>query len=217
MMVWKEKLKDFNIFKDFSIEELEVLSQHIEEKEYEDGEVVIDEKIPSTALYLILAGRVKIFKSEGEKISVLTILDENDIFGEVAFVDKLERSASAKTLGKTAIGRFSFEEFEKIAEENPKFCIKVLMQLMKELTRKFRSVNEGLDVKSFEQTLEDLISSGNLVKITTTGDVDYVCAVKYADRSASFPLIKVDVKGQTILIPFHQVKAIALPNKFGHF
>jgi len=216
-MILKEELKKFSLFSNFTDEELKNILSMVEEKKFEDGEVIIDEKATSTNLYLILSGRVKIYKKLPGSINFLTILDQYDIFGEVSFLDHMARSASASAVGETKLGLLSFEAFEKFRAEYPAVATKFIFALSKELTRKFRAVSEGLDVKSTEYTIYELIVSGRQVKVSTAQGTDYICTIKYADRSNNFPLLKIDVKGQIILIPFHQVKAIILPNKFGRF
>lgn len=211
-----DKLRDNPLFSEFNAEELAGLADLTAEVEYKAGDVIFDEKSPTTAVYFILNGRVNIFKMLHGVSNFLTILEKNDVFGEVSFADHQERSASASALDDAQIAKFAYEHFDVIQQQHPVIGMKLLKALMKELTRKFRAVNAGLDVKSSEQTLYDLITTKQKVKISTN-ETDYICAIMYSDKSGPNPFIKIDLAGQTVLIPFHQIKSISLPNKYGKF
>jgi CRP-like cAMP-binding protein len=210
------RLRDVPHFVEFSDDELKVLADLMEEVEYQPNEVIFNEKSPTTAVYFILGGRINIYKMLFGSSNFLTILERNDLFGEVAFSDQKDRSASACALDETAVAKFAYEHFDVIQKQNPEIGMKLLRALMKELTRKFRAVNSGLDVKSSEQTIVDLITTKQQVKISTQ-DVEYICSIMYADKSGTNPFVKIDLKGQIVMIPFHQVKSITLPNKYGKF
>ncbi|MBI3039537.1 cyclic nucleotide-binding domain-containing protein [bacterium] len=216
-MASKERLRDFLIFKNFGDESLSRICSLLKEATFKEGEVIVDEKTSSTSIFLIFSGRVKIFRNLPGNVSFLSVLDPNDIFGEVSFIDKMARSASASSIGECKLGVLEFESFELLKKENPLFCVDFLVEIMKELTRKFRAISDGLDVKSTDYTINELIASAQQVKISTSSGTDYLCTIKYSDRTQTFPLIKIDVKGQIIIIPFFQVKSIVLPNKYGNF
>ncbi|RCK78356.1 MAG: transcriptional regulator, Crp/Fnr family [Candidatus Ozemobacter sibiricus] len=212
-----EKLREFEVLSGFSMDDLEQLASLMEEVAYEDGQTIIDEQSQSTALFFILSGRVKIHKMLAGQLKILTLLDKYDLFGEVAFVDNMVRSASATTVGPVKIAKFTSEHFTIIKKQNPTLAVEFLIRLTRELSRKFRAVNEGLDIKSSEHTINELILSGQQVRVSTTNDVDYLCTIKYADKTQNFPLMKIEVKGKIILIPFHQIKSIHLADRYGHY
>ncbi len=215
-MTMMQNLRDNPFFNDFTDDELHVLSNFTEEQNFHEGETILTEQSPTTAVYFILHGRVTIFRSLMGCSNFLTILEKNDIFGEVAFADQQARSAAANALDDTAVARFNYDHFDVIQKQNPVIGMKLLRSLMRELTQKFRAVNSGIDLKSSEQTISELISTKQKVKITTE-NAEYICAIMYADKSGVNPFVKIDLTGQTILIPFSQIRSIALPNKYGKF
>ncbi|NLI75015.1 MAG: cyclic nucleotide-binding domain-containing protein [Candidatus Riflebacteria bacterium] len=212
-----EKLKEFEVLGAFSMDDLGQLADLMEEITFEDNQVIIDENAQSTSLFFVISGRVKIHKVLAGAVKILTVLDKHDLFGEVAFVDSMVRSASATAVGQVKIAKFTAEHFQIIRKQNPTLAVDLLMQLTRELSRKFRAVNEGLDMKSSEHTINELILAGQQVRLATTSDIDYICTIKYADKTQNFPLMKIDVKGKLILVPFHQIKAIHLADRYGHF
>ncbi|MCK5686657.1 cyclic nucleotide-binding domain-containing protein [bacterium] len=213
-----DELKDFPFFKIFNEEEMTKLSGLMQIVDFKDGEMILDECEESSVICFILEGKVKIFKKEPDILKILTYLEPTDVFGEMSFVDKQACSASASAVGDVKLAVLTSEKFDNLKEENvDKLPSKFLIEMMKEITRKFRAVNEGLDVKSADYTLHELITSSKRIKLSTDGGTEYICVIKHADLSQHFPLLKIDIKGQTILIPFQQVKTITLPNKFGNF
>jgi CRP-like cAMP-binding protein len=216
-MSFEERMRDFPLLANMTREETAQIASFLVDRELAADEIIIDEKHPSTSLFFILKGRVKIFRILTGTSSFLTILEENDMFGEVAFVDQQARSASAVTCEPTKLAELSLDHFEIISKQNPVLGIHFMQVLSRELSRKFRAVNEGLDLKSADQAINELIATGQQVKISTDSGTDYFCSIKYADKSASFPMLKIDLKGQIILLPFGQIRSITLANRFGKF
>lgn len=211
-----EKFRENSFFNEFSDDELRILADFTEEQTFSEGEVIFNEQSPTTAVYFILHGRISIYRSLMGHANFLTILEKNDIFGEVSFADQQARSASANALDESVVAKFGYEHFDIIQSQSPVIGMKLLKAIMKEITQKFRAVNSGIDLKSSEQTISELISSKQKVKITTE-NAEYICAIMYADKTGANPFVKIDLSGQTILIPFSQIRSIALPNRFGKF
>lgn len=211
-----EKFRENSFFNEFSDDELRILADFTEEQTFAEGEVIFNEQSPTTAVYFILHGRISIYRSLMGHANFLTILEKNDIFGEVSFADQQARSASANALDESVVAKFGYDHFDIIQSQSPVIGMKLLKAIMKEITQKFRAVNSGIDLKSSEQTISELISSKQKVKITTE-NAEYICAIMYADKTGANPFVKIDLSGQTILIPFSQIRSIALPNRFGKF
>ncbi|MFZ2956019.1 MAG: Crp/Fnr family transcriptional regulator [Candidatus Ozemobacteraceae bacterium] len=209
-------LRDIPFFSGFTKAEAMAIAELMEEKEYQEGEVIFDEKTPHDCLFFILKGRVTIFKEVRGTGNFLTILEKDDLFGEVSFIDAKAPSASAKAIEAVRLGIFTPLQFKKISEANPALGIKFMFQLMRELARRFRIVNEGTDIKSPAQIIADLIQAGAQVRITTQ-TTEYICKIVYADKDIINSILKIDIKGFQILVPFSQVKAISLPNKDGKY
>jgi len=215
-MALHEQLAEFPMFSVFTNDELKTLSEFMQKVTFNEGETIFDEKSPTNAVYFILSGRVNIYKMLHGSVNFLTILDKGDVFGEVAFVDQQARSASTKALDECSLAKFLYEHFDVIQKQAPHIGMKLTIQMMKELSRKFRAVNSGLDLKTLEHTLNELILSKQPVKVSTS-DVEYICNILYFDRTTNSPIMKINIKDQVVLLPFSQIKSITLQNKFGKF
>jgi CRP-like cAMP-binding protein len=84
--------------------ELDRLAQRAATRPVRRGEVVFGQGDPGDALFVVVAGLVKVFvtSAEGEEM-VLVTLGPNETFGELALVDGAPRSASAQAVEPTTL------------------------------------------------------------------------------------------------------------------
>lgn len=94
-----ELLRQFAFLSPFSNEQLERIAKIAPRSHYKAGETILQIGDPSGAMYLTLAGKVKIFRSDekGEEI-VLRLLEAGGVFGELALLSNEPRMASASAL-----------------------------------------------------------------------------------------------------------------------
>ena len=88
---------------------------------YQDGQVIFKEGSNGDWIYVVEEGEVEISKNvSGQKI-VIETLKENDIFGEISYIDKTPRSATATAKGTAVVGiidrDFFDAEFNKISAD----------------------------------------------------------------------------------------------------
>lgn len=67
-------------------------------REYEDGELIIQEGDQDPWMYILLSGKIRIAKDNHE---IGTIGKVGEIFGEMRIIDSKARSASVSAIGKT--------------------------------------------------------------------------------------------------------------------
>src|SRR4026207_72109 len=93
-------------------QELIAFSQDLRLREYVKGQIVFEQGDPSHTLYIILHGKVRVFRlsSSGHETS-LTVLGKGDLVGEFAAIDQQPRSASARAIGKCGLLQMSAETF----------------------------------------------------------------------------------------------------------
>lgn len=216
-MIDPAEVKKFKIFSVFGDEEVARLAQHLRESDHAEGATIFEPASPASELFFIVSGKVNLTRWSGSGLKIFTSIEKGELFGEVGFIDGMPRTAGASAQSKTKLYGLPADAFLRYQQENPLHAARLVAELMKDLARKFRAVNEGLDVKSAEYTLHEIILGNRQVKISTMGGADYVCHVKHADLTQQAPLLKIDVKGQTVLLPYHQVKSITLPDKFGNY
>src|SRR6266403_3542674 len=83
-------------------------------------EVVFAEDEPGDCLYLIAQGSVKISKKgRGGQQETLAFLMEQDFFGEMALIDRGQRSAQATAVGHAILGRIDRETWDLLLRVAP--------------------------------------------------------------------------------------------------
>jgi CRP-like cAMP-binding protein len=86
---------------------------------YQDGQIIFNEGDSGDWIYVIESGSIELFKMLGETKIVIEILREDDVFGEMAFIADIPRTASACAIGPTTVGildrTYLDEEFNKLS------------------------------------------------------------------------------------------------------
>ena len=105
-------LRKVPIFQFLGPQELSALASRMSLSTYEAGKVVFHKDEPGSTLQIIAAGSVRIYiPAEGGEEAPLALLNAGDYFGELALLDGGSRTASAMTLGRTAILTLERDEF----------------------------------------------------------------------------------------------------------
>ncbi|MBF0516848.1 MAG: cyclic nucleotide-binding domain-containing protein [Nitrospirae bacterium] len=88
---------------------------------FKDGQVIIKEGGYGEGTYLILSGKVRITKKIDKESLHIALLEKDDFFGEMSFLDRQPRSASATAVGDVELGLidkdFLEEEINKTSED----------------------------------------------------------------------------------------------------
>lgn len=112
----------------------------------QDGQIIFEEGSNGDWIYVVEEGEVEISKNvDGQKV-VIEILKENDVFGEIAYIDKTPRSATATAKGTTVVGiidrDFFDSEFNKISADFQK-VLKTVAFRLRETTQKSVAARNG--------------------------------------------------------------------------
>jgi CRP/FNR family cyclic AMP-dependent transcriptional regulator len=102
---------------------------------FRDGQVIFKEGSNGDWIYIVEEGEVEISKDvDGRKI-VIEIMKPGDIFGEMAYIDKTPRSATATAKGHTEVGivdrDFFDREFNKLSADFREMIKTVALRLRK--------------------------------------------------------------------------------------
>ncbi len=108
---------------------------------YPKNAIILNEGDPSSFLYLINSGRIKVYLSDeqGHEI-VLNIMEEGEYFGEMALMDNRARSASVMTLENSQLTLISKEDFDKCLSDHPELISSLILGLI----GKIRNANKKI-------------------------------------------------------------------------
>lgn len=125
-------LKDSSMFKGLVATDLDKLANFCQVRNMAEGTTVFIENMPGESLFLVKKGAVHITKmfAEGDEETLVT-LGPNDIFGELAVVDGLPRSATARISEDAELISLTKESFEKLCKEDACLALKLLSNIVK--------------------------------------------------------------------------------------
>lgn len=141
-------LKYVPIFADLDEDTLNKIFQLGKAKSFEKDSVILMEHETGSALFVIVSGKVKVFRvSDDGREVILSILSESDFFGEMAILDGLTRSANVTAIEDSEIFIIQRSDFLELLYKYPE----VSVYLLQELTKRLRSA----DMKIKSLSLKD--------------------------------------------------------------
>jgi CRP/FNR family cyclic AMP-dependent transcriptional regulator len=91
----------------------------VAEEVYNDGDFIFEEGNSGDWIYVILSGAVELSKKVGDEQVVIKVLQPDEVFGEIGFIARIPRTATAKAVGTTTVGiidrKYLDEEFNKLS------------------------------------------------------------------------------------------------------
>ena len=141
-------LKEMELFSEIDYNSLVILSNLFEERVYNQAEIIFKEDSIGTSMMMITSGEVRISQiSDPQTEEALIVLKKGDVFGEMALLDDMPRSATAIANTNVIIFEIQRERFLNFIENNKEAGVKILMKLAKILSSRLRETDAK--VKAF--------------------------------------------------------------------
>ena len=164
-----QSLSRVPLFKRLEPHELEHLAEEVDQVNYKAGETIFNEHDRGDALYILEEGSVRIWVyDEDVKDVTLAQLKPGDFFGELAVLDRGERSSSATAITDIHLHRLSSDDFQKFLLEHPDASIDVICEIAARMRqtnqlvsqRAARNINVEMEAKStIGQRIADKVAS----------------------------------------------------------
>ncbi len=74
------------------------------EETYEDGQIIFEEGSSGDWIYVVEDGAIELSKVVNDRKVVVEVVRQGEVFGEMAFLARIPRTATARALGKTVLG-----------------------------------------------------------------------------------------------------------------
>src|SRR5215813_3283675 len=118
------------LFKRLEPHELEHLAEEVDQVNYQAGATIFYEHDRGDALYILEEGNVRIWIMD-EDVNEVTLaeLKPGDFFGELAVLDRGERSSSATAITDIHLHRLSSDDFQKFLTDHPDASIDVICEI----------------------------------------------------------------------------------------
>ena len=110
--------------------------QHVRDVErYSPGQVIYHVGQPGEAMYVVLEGRVDLIRGD----RLLSSVGPDEVFGEMALVDKGPRNATAVARTECVVAPVTERHFLSLSQHHPHFALDVLRVLAGRLRRERHS------------------------------------------------------------------------------
>jgi CRP-like cAMP-binding protein len=142
----RELLSTHYLFRDMDEGVIERLVHLGVTRHLEDNENLFLKGDPGDALYGVLAGRIRISASapSGKEV-ILSIMEAGDIFGEIALLDGMARTADAWGIGQAQLFKINRREFLDFLDRQPSLYVHLLQMVCERV----RSTNEFVEDYAF--------------------------------------------------------------------
>ena len=141
------------LFNGLPDDQLSAIRQIAVEKQYNKGQTIFSEGDETTGLFVVVDGRIKIYKVSSEgKEQILHIFEAGQSFGEVTVFTGQQLPANAQTLAKSRLLLFPRSAFVDLVTANPSLALNLLAIMSKKL-RQFAAQIENLSLKEIPARL----------------------------------------------------------------
>jgi CRP/FNR family cyclic AMP-dependent transcriptional regulator len=165
-----QSLARIPIFKRLEPHELEHLAEDVDQVNYTAGQTIFNEHDLGDGLYVVETGSVRIWVMDADVNEVtLAELKPGDFFGELAVLDRGQRSSSATALTDTHLHKLSSDAFQQFLMGHPDAAIDVIC----EIAARMRQTNQ-------------IVTQRVSRNINVEMDRQYTFGERVADKVASF-------------------------------
>jgi len=142
-----EQLASIPLFQGLPQDQLEDLVMIVADQSFRRGQIIFSEGDEGTGFYVVISGRVSIFKVSPEgKEQILHIFGPGEPFGEVPVFAGEHFPASAQPLEESRIFFFPRESLLELIKRNPSLALNMLAILSRRL-RRFAALIDDLSLK----------------------------------------------------------------------
>ncbi len=150
----RDVLAKMPLFSRLTERELLRVMQAVEAREYNDGEIVIQEGDKGDELFIVLEGKVRVFRGE----QTLTHLGPGEHLGEMALIRSVPRSASVTAVGHAELIAIRRQDFFEILRKEHEVAVKMLWQFLGVLADRLDATSSELHNAKRELAAEDMTS-----------------------------------------------------------
>jgi len=151
-------------------------------QDYDAGEEILSYRDPSTNVFFLAAGKVRviIYSAEGRAV-LFADLKAGATFGEIAAIDRAPRSAGAEAVEPCTVALLTANQFEELLLKHPAIAYATLRHLGTEVRR----LTERVLLRHGYRVLEQLPQCQNLPRGPIVGDSDFDCHDRSLPKGSS--------------------------------
>jgi CRP/FNR family cyclic AMP-dependent transcriptional regulator len=100
---------------------------------YAPGAAICREGEEGEEMYIIQSGKVRVSKRFGGKTHVISVLEKGDFFGEMAIVNRIQRTATVTAIDGVELLVFDREGLQNMIARNTKIALTIIDKLCRRL------------------------------------------------------------------------------------
>ncbi len=140
-----ELLRRSPLFAMLSPAELEMVSELARPRRFGSGDVICEEGELGDSLYVLASGEVEVLRSDGSGAAKrLATLRAPDFFGEMALIDREERSATVRAVAEVSALQLTAENFSAFRRHSRDGFTFVVINIARVLSSRLRETNAKL-------------------------------------------------------------------------
>jgi len=150
----EEVIKKTFIFENLDEQEVAAILKITKEKRFSKGEIIMQEGHEGDTMYIVVNGSVEVSKTltmkvgeertEREKILRRFQAEDNVVFGEMAMIDRGNRSASAASSTDCTLLEIKRADFLDLIEKRPQTGVKILRRIAELLASRVRQSSQDV-------------------------------------------------------------------------
>ncbi len=165
-------LAGHHLFRDLNPEVVGRIAALVTIRRLKLGEVLFLKGDEGDALYMVLSGRVRISTTgPGGRAVILNIIEPGDIFGEVALLDGMPRTADAIAIVRTELIVIARRDFTPLLEQEPSLTLHLLKLICERLRRTSEQVEDSTLLPVPGRLAKRLLAMADLGGETVSGGV----------------------------------------------
>ena len=134
-------LRKVPLFEDLEPSKLKLLAFASEMISYQDGEILFHAGETGDCAFVIVSGEVEILSGPGDSV-VVGVLQQNQIFGEMALLNNEPRSATLRARGALKVMKITDSMFHQLLRDSAVLALKVASELSQKLAKSHQYVEE---------------------------------------------------------------------------
>ncbi|MCF7914858.1 MAG: cyclic nucleotide-binding domain-containing protein [Spirochaetaceae bacterium] len=138
-------LREVPFFQNLNDEDIRDIMRYCREVELTPGKVIFYEGEAADRFYIVMEGEVEVWKDyDSPYADLLAVHGINKLFGEMALVDNLPRSATVVTRTRSRLLYINEEEFQRLLKENSLVALAIIRSLSAMVRKSNQSFVEDL-------------------------------------------------------------------------
>jgi len=135
--MYEDILARVDLFSDLTKKELGVIGNSCQQRKYSAGTTLIKQGDTGVGLYILTEGRVRVTQERNpDKAEIeLGVNGPGDVFGEMALLDDLPRSATITAIDDVTALLLPVWEFRTTLRNHPEIALKLLSVLSRRLRK----------------------------------------------------------------------------------